>query len=153
MLSSSMTRLIAPRELLDMCSNTCAYLGRFRLDNLDTYSNILYVKEQKMQLSFIAHSALRNEKYRPETCCIIGNYYSLKSQVPSPAYSSKELTFDMYIKQVHMSCSVHQICGTHALWSNFVRVTANSVRVCMHHILRTRENSEMPSQTCAASML
>ena len=52
----------------------------FRLDNMDTYSNILYVQEHKMQLSVIAHSALKNEKYRPETCCIIGNYYSLKSQ-------------------------------------------------------------------------
>ena len=52
----------------------------YRLDNMDTYSNILYVKEQKTQLSFMAHNALRNEKYRPETCCIIGNYYSLKSQ-------------------------------------------------------------------------
>jgi len=52
----------------------------YRLDNMDTYSNILYVKEQKTQLSFVAHNALKNEKYRPETCCIIGNYYSLKSQ-------------------------------------------------------------------------
>jgi anaphase-promoting complex subunit 8 len=52
----------------------------YRLDNLDTYSNILYVREQKTQLSFVAHNALRNEKYRPETCCIVGNYYSLKSQ-------------------------------------------------------------------------
>eukprot|EP00960_Hanusia_phi_P068985 766979-Hanusia_phi.AAC.3 len=30
-----------------------------------------------MPRSFIAHSAMKNEKYRPETCC---NYYSLKGQ-------------------------------------------------------------------------
>jgi anaphase-promoting complex subunit 8 len=30
--------------------------------------------------AYQAHKALTNEKYRPETCCIIGNYYSLKSQ-------------------------------------------------------------------------
>jgi anaphase-promoting complex subunit 8 len=47
---------------------------------MDTYSNILYVKELRTQLSYIAHNALTNEKYRPETCCIIGNYYSLKTQ-------------------------------------------------------------------------
>ncbi|EKX37877.1 hypothetical protein GUITHDRAFT_144699 [Guillardia theta CCMP2712] len=76
----------------------------YRLDNIDTYSNILYVKEEKTKLrspllfgkislmdgwmlgySFVAHSAMKNEKYRPETCCIValreaGNYYSLKGQ-------------------------------------------------------------------------
>lgn len=42
------------------------------------YSDILYVKESKAELSQLAHMAAKNDKYRPETCCIIGNYYSLK---------------------------------------------------------------------------
>jgi anaphase-promoting complex subunit 8 len=42
------------------------------------YSDILYVKESKAELSHLAHIAAKNDKYRPETCCIIGNYYSLK---------------------------------------------------------------------------
>ncbi|KNC55439.1 cell division cycle protein 23, partial [Thecamonas trahens ATCC 50062] len=52
----------------------------YRLEHMDTYSNILYVKEEAAKLSRLAHSASQTEKYRPETCCIIGNYYSLKSQ-------------------------------------------------------------------------
>ena len=52
----------------------------YRLDNLDTYSNILYVKEAKAALSHLAHVAMKNDKYRPETCCIVGNYYSLRQQ-------------------------------------------------------------------------
>mmetsp|Transcript_2981 Transcript_2981/g.4189 ORF Transcript_2981/g.4189 Transcript_2981/m.4189 type:complete len:700 (+) Transcript_2981:3-2102(+) len=51
-----------------------------RLDHMDVYSNILYVKEDKVALSQLAHRATRIDKYRPETCCIVGNYYSLKSQ-------------------------------------------------------------------------
>lgn len=47
---------------------------------MDTYSNILYVKEQYVELSHLAHRAAVSEKYRPETCCIIGNYYSLRGQ-------------------------------------------------------------------------
>ena len=47
---------------------------------MDTYSNILYVKEQFAALSHLAHRAAAAVKYRPETCCIIGNYYSLKGQ-------------------------------------------------------------------------
>ncbi|GMH36425.1 hypothetical protein BSKO_04293 [Bryopsis sp. KO-2023] len=50
-----------------------------RLEGIDTYSNILYVKELAEDLSQLAHRAVMTDKYRPETCCIIGNYYSLKS--------------------------------------------------------------------------
>lgn len=52
----------------------------YRIDNLDTYSNVLYVKENKSKLSFLAHKTTETDKYRPESCCIIGNYYSIKSE-------------------------------------------------------------------------
>ena len=52
----------------------------YRLDNLDTYSNVLYVKEQRLELAHLAHHTVQIDKYRPETCCVIGNYYSLRSQ-------------------------------------------------------------------------
>ena len=52
----------------------------YRLEGMDTYSNILYVKEDAAKLSYLAHSAVLTDKYRPETCCIVGNYYSLKAQ-------------------------------------------------------------------------
>jgi len=52
----------------------------FRLDNLDTYSNLLYVKEQRVELAYLAHRTNMIDKYRTETCCVIGNYYSLRSQ-------------------------------------------------------------------------
>jgi anaphase-promoting complex subunit 8 len=45
---------------------------------MDVFSNVLFVKEQFAALSHLAHSAALTDKYRPETCCIIGNYYSLK---------------------------------------------------------------------------
>eukprot|EP00249_Psilotum_nudum_P012993 c24091_g1_i3 orf=588-2054(-) len=52
----------------------------YRIEGMDTYSNILYVKECFAPLSHLAHRAVLTDKYRPETCCIIGNYYSLKNQ-------------------------------------------------------------------------
>ncbi|XP_017875715.1 cell division cycle protein 23 homolog isoform X1 [Ceratina calcarata] len=48
------------------------------LDNMDTYSNLLYVKEMKVELAYLAHRATEIDKYRLETCCIVGNYYSLR---------------------------------------------------------------------------
>ncbi|XP_021917579.1 cell division cycle protein 23 homolog isoform X2 [Zootermopsis nevadensis] len=52
----------------------------FRLDNLDTYSNLLYVKELRVELAHLAHQACEIDKYRVETCCVVGNYYSLRSE-------------------------------------------------------------------------
>lgn len=52
----------------------------YKLTSLDTYSNILYVKEQSAALSHLARQAIRIDKYTPEACCIIGNYYSLKGE-------------------------------------------------------------------------
>lgn len=51
-----------------------------RVEGMDTHSNILYVKENFPALSHLAHRTAATDKYRPETCCIIGNYYSLKAQ-------------------------------------------------------------------------
>ncbi|ODV85642.1 hypothetical protein CANARDRAFT_28400 [[Candida] arabinofermentans NRRL YB-2248] len=49
-----------------------------RLDDMDTYSNILYVMEKKPKLAFLAQFAAQIDNFRPETCCIVANYYSLK---------------------------------------------------------------------------
>lgn len=50
----------------------------FRVDFMDIYSNLLYAKESFTALSFLAHQVFLTDKYRPESCCIIANYYSLK---------------------------------------------------------------------------
>ncbi|XP_068742918.1 cell division cycle protein 23 homolog [Montipora capricornis] len=52
----------------------------YSLEHMDTYSNILYVKEMKPELSYLAHHTNSIDKYREETCCVIGNYYSLHDQ-------------------------------------------------------------------------
>ncbi|GAB2289936.1 anaphase-promoting complex component apc8 [Dionaea muscipula] len=52
----------------------------YRVEDMDMYSNVLYSKECCSALSFLAHRVSLNDKYRPESCCIIGNYYSLKGQ-------------------------------------------------------------------------
>jgi len=52
----------------------------YRLDNMDTYSNLLYVKEHRVELAHLAHRTNQIDKYRTETCCVIGNYYSLSNQ-------------------------------------------------------------------------
>ncbi|CAJ1329486.1 unnamed protein product [Effrenium voratum] len=52
----------------------------YRLTSLDTYSNILFVKEQSAALSHLARQVVKIDKYTPEACSIIGNYYSLKGE-------------------------------------------------------------------------
>lgn len=43
-----------------------------------------YVKEAKAALAHLAHVCMAADKYRPETCCVVGNYYSLKVHTPHP---------------------------------------------------------------------
>lgn len=52
----------------------------FRLEHMDIFSNILYVKECKADLSHLAQTLVRTDKFKPETCCTVGNYYALKGQ-------------------------------------------------------------------------
>lgn len=66
-----------------------------RLDALDHYSNILYVMADRPKLSFLAHLATAADKFRPETCCVVGNYYSLCSQHEKAVmYFRRALTLD-----------------------------------------------------------
>ncbi|KAH9929513.1 TPR-like protein [Epithele typhae] len=52
----------------------------YRIDDIDILSNILYVTNNNTALSKLAHDFLAIEKDRPEICCIIGNYYSLRGE-------------------------------------------------------------------------
>jgi anaphase-promoting complex subunit 8 len=66
-----------------------------RLDDLDHYSNILYVMNSRPKLSFLAHLCSNIDKFRPESCVVIGNYYSLLSQHEKAVqYFRRALTLD-----------------------------------------------------------
>ncbi|KAG4413655.1 hypothetical protein IFR04_013195 [Cadophora malorum] len=66
-----------------------------RLDSLDHYSNILYVMNLRPKLSFLAHLCSAVDKFRPESCVVIGNYYSLlSSHEKAVQYFRRALTLD-----------------------------------------------------------
>jgi anaphase-promoting complex subunit 8 len=44
---------------------------------MDYYSNVLYVRRKHAKLAELAHHMLKINKYSPETCTCIGNYYSM----------------------------------------------------------------------------
>lgn len=47
------------------------------------------------KLAFLAQLATQTDKFRPETCCIVGNYYSLKSEHEKAVmYFRRALTLD-----------------------------------------------------------
>lgn len=51
-----------------------------RLDGMEVYSNLLYVSPNRPKLATLASMASDTDKFRPETNCILGNYYSLISE-------------------------------------------------------------------------
>ncbi|KAI0197097.1 tetratricopeptide [Xylaria flabelliformis] len=67
----------------------------YRLDSLDHYSNILYVMNSRPKLAFLAHICSNVDKFRPESCVVIGNYYSLLSlHEKAVQYFRRALTLD-----------------------------------------------------------
>jgi len=67
-------------EAVEKFQQLLSGIDPYRLDNLDIYSNLLYVNEQRVELAHLAHKSVEIDKYRTETCCVIGNYYSLRRQ-------------------------------------------------------------------------
>jgi hypothetical protein len=49
-------------------------LDPYRIDDIDIYSNILYVTDNKLKLSRLAHEFLGLDKDRPEICCLVGPF-------------------------------------------------------------------------------
>jgi len=47
----------------------------YRIDDIDVYSNILYVTDNRLKLSRLAHEFLELDKDRPEVCCLVGQSY------------------------------------------------------------------------------
>ncbi|GAB0143983.1 hypothetical protein EsHS_00004480 [Epichloe bromicola] len=48
-----------------------------RLDFVDHYSNLLHTLASQERLAFVAQLCSAVDRYRPETCCVVRNYYSL----------------------------------------------------------------------------
>ncbi|KAG2226456.1 hypothetical protein INT45_014200 [Circinella minor] len=66
-----------------------------RLEDMDIYSNLLYLQGSRMKLSVLAHQCTRIDKYRPETCCIVANYHSARGEIKeSVEYFKRALALD-----------------------------------------------------------
>ncbi len=75
--------------------STLLHADPHRIDSLDLHSNILYVMAARPKLAFLAQVATATDKFRPETCCVVGNYYSLKSEHEKAVmYFRRALTLD-----------------------------------------------------------
>jgi anaphase-promoting complex subunit 8 len=51
-----------------------------QLEGMDVYSNVLFVLERRPQLSNLAKRMSSTDRFRSETCCVIGNMYSLQGE-------------------------------------------------------------------------
>ncbi|VDL89651.1 unnamed protein product [Schistocephalus solidus] len=52
----------------------------YRLTDTDVYSNVLFVKGEHNELAYLARRCAEIDKYRPQTCCVLGNFYGLRGQ-------------------------------------------------------------------------
>ncbi len=52
----------------------------FRVEDTDTYSNILFVKGDRAALSVLAHHVHGLDRFKPQTCCVVGNYHAMRGE-------------------------------------------------------------------------
>lgn len=58
----------------------------YRVEDVDTYSNILYVMDKRAKLTSLAQhyaggvESAGGDRMRPEVCCLLGNYWSLSGE-------------------------------------------------------------------------
>ena len=79
----------------DTIFSTLLHADPHRIDSLDHHSNILFVLGARPKLAFLAQVATATDKFRPETCCVVGNYYSLNSEHEKAVmYFRRALTLD-----------------------------------------------------------
>ncbi|KAI8056750.1 anaphase promoting complex subunit 8 [Syncephalis plumigaleata] len=50
----------------------------YRLEQMDTLSHVLFVNKDAAKLSILAHDCEEVDRFRPETCLVLGNYYGLR---------------------------------------------------------------------------
>jgi anaphase-promoting complex subunit 8 len=66
-----------------------------RLDYLEAYSNILFVMDKRPRLAFVAQVATSTDRFRPETCLAVGNYFARGSDHEKAiVYFRRALTLD-----------------------------------------------------------
>ncbi|KAL8808639.1 MAG: hypothetical protein Q9200_004168 [Gallowayella weberi] len=102
-----------------------------RLDSLDHYSNVLYVMHNRPKLAFLAHLATATDKFRPETCCVVGNYYSLTSEHEKAImYFRRALTLDRTFLSAWtlMGHEYVEMKNTHAAISSYRRAVDINTR-------------------------
>lgn len=70
-------------------------LDPYKLDDMDSYSNALYVSQRRYELASLAHEANDIEPFRYETCFCLANFYSLRGQHEKAAtYFGRALKLD-----------------------------------------------------------
>ncbi|XP_063933122.1 cell division cycle protein 23 homolog [Zophobas morio] len=82
----------AQKELLGACEGTSGCM-----EGLDALSNIFHVQGKKEQLAKLAHEVTEINMRRPESCCIVGNYYSV--------YDDHQKAILYFKKALHLNSS------------------------------------------------
>lgn len=55
-------------------------LDPFSFEYLDAHSNVLFVRNDMVKLSSLAKDYFEQNRYKPEACVAVGNYYSLRRE-------------------------------------------------------------------------
>lgn len=67
-------------ELAERVFDKVLAIDPYRIENVDLYTNILYVMDKRIKLSKLAHDFMKMDKNSPGVCYLVGNHYSLRAE-------------------------------------------------------------------------
>lgn len=100
-----------------------------RMERIDIYSNVLFVLERRAKLGHLAKMVSRTDKFRPETCCVVGNYFSLMSdheQAVSYFRRALKLNRSYLAAWILMGHEYVELKNTHAAIESYRRAVGGS---------------------------
>ncbi|OHT06646.1 TPR Domain containing protein [Tritrichomonas foetus] len=123
----------------------------YRLETLELYSNLLFVKEDVAGLSELAQSLTKIDKFRPETLTVSGNYFAINGRHEEAiSHFAMALRFDSsfgfaYTLIGHEFVELENISAAIAAYTKAYEANPRDFRA-LYGLGRAFEMSKMPYQ-------
>ena len=107
-------------------------LDRFRLEDLEIYSTVLWHMKRETELMYLAHELMAVDRLSPQSWCVLGNCFSLqKEHETALQFFQRALQLDPRFTYAHTLCG-HEYFANEDFASS-LRCYRNAIRIDPQH--------------------
>lgn len=107
-------------------------IDRFRLQDLEIYSTVLWHMKKETDLMYLAHELMAIDRFSPEAWCVLGNCFSLqKEHETALQFFQRALQLDPRFTYAHTLCGHEYFANEDFV--NSLRCYRNAIRIDAQH--------------------